>query len=335
MSIDPDLDEAQIPFKDDDLLFVNGRSALFCLLNALRPQTVWVPSYLCEAVLHPIRQCEVRLQFFDVDASLNVSSVDWLADVSQGDFVILIDYFGFPVDETLLEQAKATGAWIVEDACQAMFTEDASIDADFVIYSPRKFVGVPDGGILSVRTNRPEARALREIRLMQADDGWWLQAFTAVYQRNRFDDSGTGREWYKLFRDSEAQAPTGLYSMSDLSRCLLKRAFNFERIRQTRRANYQMLLDHLSDWALFDTLPASVVPLGFPIRVARRELLLKQLHQQEIFPPIHWPLEGVAPARFVNSHALSREILTLPCDQRYGEANMVRMASLIRHELRR
>ena len=50
----------------------------------------------------------------------------------------------------------------------------------------------------------------------------------------------------------------------------------------------------------------------------------------EIFPPIHWPIEAVVPLEFRASQRLAGKILTLPCDQRYGVAAMERMAEVVK-----
>jgi hypothetical protein len=96
-----------------------------------------------------------------------------------------------------------------------------------------------------------------------------------------------------------------------------------------RRANWEVLAVRLGDVAVFPRLPAEVVPLGFPVRAPRRDAIRQALFAQEIYPPVHWPLPGV-PERFADSHLLAAEIMTLPCDQRYGPAEMERMATLVR-----
>ena len=78
----------------------------------------------------------------------------------------------------------------------------------------------------------------------------------------------------------------------------------------------------------------SIVPLGFPLRVLERDRVRDALFDQEIYPPVHWPLKGVVPRRFVESHRLSAEILTLPCDQRYCPDDMERMASIVTKAIR-
>jgi dTDP-4-amino-4,6-dideoxygalactose transaminase len=81
---------------------------------------------------------------------------------------------------------------------------------------------------------------------------------------------------------------------------------------------------------MFPELPEGVVPLGFPIRVRPRDSIRTALFQQEIYPPVHWPLEACVPASFEASHHLADEIMTLPCDQRYDADDMRRIAAALR-----
>ena len=47
-----------------------------------------------------------------------------------------ISYFGFPADEIVVCKAKERGAWVVEDASQALLMDEAATAADFVLFSP-------------------------------------------------------------------------------------------------------------------------------------------------------------------------------------------------------
>jgi hypothetical protein len=93
--------------------------------------------------------------------------------------------------------------------------------------------------------------------------------------------------------------------------------------------NCQVRNDQLGEFAVFPQLPAKVVPLGFPIRLKNRDQVRQRLFEHQIYPPVHWPLEGIVPDEFRNSHQLAANIMTLPCDQRYDGHDMMRMATLV------
>jgi dTDP-4-amino-4,6-dideoxygalactose transaminase len=314
------------PFiQEPSLFFINARSAIWYLVNHLAPEQVWCPSYLCHTILDAVEKTGADIRFYEVNNELAIPSLSWLGRVKPGDLVILIDYFGFNCDSECARKAKEMGAWILEDASQALLTGNVGQNSDFVVYSPRKFLGVPDGGILQIQSNIEVNSASFETPPTQ----WWQDAFMASLLRRDFDLNGGGRPWFDLFQKTEPNAPIGPYRMSELSKVLLQNSFDYLQISEQRTQNYRTLAELLSESALFPSLPDPVVPLGFPICLSNRDQVRHILFDNEIYPPVHWPLQSVVPEEYANSHHLASRIMTLPCDQRYNQEDMVRMASLV------
>ncbi|CAH2031355.1 DegT/DnrJ/EryC1/StrS family aminotransferase [Trichlorobacter ammonificans] len=313
------------------ILLANGRSGIALAIERLAPATVWLPSFFCNHLLQTIGEGRTPVRLYGIGADLAPRDWEWLGDVSPGDLVVVVDYFGFPCDPAWLQRLRRRGAVVLEDASQALLSDGVGRCADLVLYSPRKFVGVPDGGILvPVR-----GRIASDQPLEPAPETWWLTCRSAALKRREFDRSGGDRYWFELFRQAEQEGPTGPYAMSELSRQLLFQGFDYGEIARQRIANYRYLASLLADLALFPVLPDGVVPLGFPVRVGQRDRLREELFRHGIYPPLHWPLQGVVPERFRESHRLSAEIMTLPCDQRYDQDDMARMANIINGQLKR
>jgi dTDP-4-amino-4,6-dideoxygalactose transaminase len=307
----------------DSLLLVNARSGISLLVELLSPAQVWLPSYLCASILQAASA--TRTRFYPVDGKLGVPDLNWLADVQAGDLVILVDYFGHPCDAACAAGAKAHGAWVLEDACQALLSTHMGRWADMVLFSPRKFLGVPDGGILIAKPELP----LPFPKLDRPPAPWWLKALSAAVQRTEFDLGSQDRRWFELFQQLEREQPVGHYAMSELASSLLLHSFDYPAIAQRRVDNFQLLAGSLGSIALFPSLSPGTVPLGFPICVNNRDRLRQHLFEHAIYPAHHWPIQDIVPPQFEASHRLSAGILTLPCDQRYGSADMQRMAQLV------
>ena len=309
------------------LATVNARSAVAILVEALHPGRVWLPSYLCAALLDGVSRRGVPVAWYPVGEALQPAGLTWLDEVGAGDVVVVIDYFGFIAPDGLMAAARDRGAFLLEDASQALLTSGAGSNADAVVFSPRKFVGVPDGGILGFRS-----RTLNRPAMVPPPDDWWCLALDAARRRAAFDKGSGDRDWYGPFRRAEDGAPVGPYAMSELSYRLLSGAIDYADVAERRRANYLRLASALTASALFPRLPDEVVPLGFPVRLSGRDRVRQALFAHEIFAPTHWQIETFVPSSFVASHALSSRILTLPCDQRYGEADMDLIASIVTSE---
>jgi hypothetical protein len=311
--------------KDEDLLLVNARSGIKILVSLLRPGRVWMPSYLCDVMFSAMKDVEV--QFYEVDGYLQISGAD-LDKVRSGDLIIFIDYFGFSFDPSLAEGVKKHGGWVLEDASQALLSSHVGEYSDFVVFSPRKFLGVPDGGILRNNTSLDFSK----IQLNKPPEEWWLKAFSATMLRGEFDRNGEERRWFQLFQETDRDGPIGFFSMSDLSKTLLEYGFDYLTIIQKRIENYQILNHYLNKFPIFPQLLDGVVPLGFPVRLKNRDRVRQELFRNNIYPPVHWPIKGIVPDNFVESYQLSDMILTLVCDQRYNSKDMERMAKIVLSE---
>jgi len=275
-----------LPFFDGlHLNLANARSGITILTHALAPSQIWLPSYLCDVMVQAANQGtrNPNIRFYELNYSLEISTEKWFSNIEKGDLVVFIDYFGFPFDKACASEAKERGAWVLEDACQAFLSEGIGDFADFVLYSLRKWIGVPDGGILVDNTDL----GLLDIELRKPPSEWWLKAFYATILRREFDLFGGDRRWFHLFRETDINGPIGYYAMSELTQLIIKHGFDYHIIAQKRVENYKTLLSALDKFALFPDLPNGVVPLGFPIRLKNREHVRQILFDRDIYPPVH------------------------------------------------
>jgi dTDP-4-amino-4,6-dideoxygalactose transaminase len=121
--------------------------------------------------------------------------------------------------------------------------------------------------------------------------------------------------------------------MTKFSRFLLNK-FNFTQIISTRRQNFKFLLEKLTQSKqlvpLYKNISDKICPLGFPVLTEKREFLKSKLITNNIFPPIHWDLSGhIEKEKFSESWELSKQILTIPCDQRYSKNDMQHIVDVI------
>ena len=96
-----------------------------------------------------------------------------------------------------------------------------------------------------------------------------------------------------------------------------------------RRRNWQALAERLGGCALWSDPKPDFGPLAFPIVVADAAAAVEALAAERIWAPRHWPVLPSPAAEFPVAHTLSRRLLSLPCDQRYAEADMDRVADAV------
>jgi len=303
------------------LFFGNARSALSCLLQLKKPAILWLPAYSCMALAEAAGG--TRLRFFPLRADLSPDADFLKSRVKPGEAVVAIDYFGRgPGPEFLKLVRSAPDILWIEDRAQA-FLPAREPWGDYVLYSPRKLLGVPDGGILVSRW-----QALPAPEQPGHEDAGFLRAALLRYEDR---DEKQNDVWYAAYTEQEENMQVSLRAMSRISRCILAAADPAPLMRK-RKANYDALMAELGDIAL---LPAAAdfVPFGFPVRVPERAKLASGLHAQGIFAAHHWPELPSPASQFAAEHRLAERLLTLPVDHRYGRREMRRIAAAVRKAL--
>lgn len=158
----------------------HGAAIIRGLLQASGParHAVWVPDYYCDGALHHFRHPSIRLVFYPVDDRLRPDWAACAALLAEGPPVLfmLVHYFGTVND---LAAARAfcdrQGALLLEDAVHVLRPVGVIGSAgDFTCYSPRKYLDLPDGGLLAVRGQSLAARGLALAEALQpaAPDAW-------------------------------------------------------------------------------------------------------------------------------------------------------------------
>jgi hypothetical protein len=332
LALDEISSQAQEPpfLAEPHLLLATARSAFTLLARTLCPKSVWLPSYLCGVVMGAFPAHLMNVRFYPIDERLRISGKDWLSEIQTNDMVVFIDYFGFNQWTDWGAETKRRGAWVVQDASQALLSDHSNTPAHYIVFSPRKFVGIPEGGVLSA----VDGANLPDESLSSPPATWWLEASRASILRAEFDRHGGGNKWFEIFQRTEIGGPLEPCRMSDLSLQILKHAVDWRSVSQRRRDNFRFLASELGAIALFHELPENVVPLGFPVHVRDRERIRHALFANKIYPMVHWPIAGVVPPEFEASHRLASEIMTIPCDQRYNQLDMERVVEKINREFR-
>ncbi len=132
-------------------------SVILALLAARgRPQPeIWVPAYFCEGALLPARQAGARFRFIAVSEAMTPvwPAVEAMVQDSRPDLFVLPHFFGAESDgEGARAFCNRVGCLLHEDAAHLLRpVGTVGTRGDFVSFSPRKYCGIVDGGVLVVR----------------------------------------------------------------------------------------------------------------------------------------------------------------------------------------
>jgi dTDP-4-amino-4,6-dideoxygalactose transaminase len=308
------------------LRFANARGGFRWLLRRLGASRAWLPAFLCESMRDAATGagCDVRL--YALDERLRAGDDAWVAALRPGDVVVVVDYFGHVLHAELARRCRSLGAVVVEDASHALLSAAAGTLGDYVLWSPRKFAGLPDGGVL-----QSNLEPFGEVALPPADPAWWSVALDAGVRRARFEAGGP-RDFLPVHQQAEHDHPAEPVAMSDFAQARA-RTLDWAGIAARRRANHAVLAGALAEFDLMPAADAGTVPVGLTVRVPDRDRVRAALFAHDIFPSLLWPSAWI-PAEFTASHALSAQVMTLHCDQRYDETDMIRTATIVLDSVR-
>ena len=303
-------------------LFHNARSAIRFVVEQQTPKIFWVPAYSCTEVACLSTRLTSQVKFYPVDAQL-APELNFLDDnIEPGDVVLVTNYFGRSCSKKITEFARdrASVIW-VEDCAQALDTGVGPVGG-VQIFSPRKLVGVPDGGLLVdfLGTITPP-------NLSSLVSGDLCMKAPQV----RSEQLGRARNdlWFPAFKEAERSMSVSLERSHPETKKILS-GVKLDKISAARKANYLTLYDELKEFAFFPEEPLSWVPLGFPIIVDDQERLLGYLHSKNIFATCHWSQLVAPKSEFQFEHNLSESLITLPCDQRYSTNDMLRIVAIVK-----
>lgn len=305
------------PFSDA-MKFQSARSALRFILEKSDIEKLYLPSLICDSIVNAVRDAGIEMKFYNINK-------EFLPDVDSRDIdfqctFLLVNYFGLrteALNNYVFEKAKLN---FIIDNSQALMSEPGKEFA--TIYSPRKFMGLPDGGHLYSSSEKINSCYLD---LIQDDSS--LKRIQHLLKRL----SHGPRAGYQEFLLAEASlSETFPKKMSALTSRIM-RSVDLGKVSTIRRNNFDILNQtfaplNILSWSMGD----ADVPLCYPLLLGQSVISIREdLAEKGIFCPTYWP-EAVGRCQPGSTEEqLINNMLNLPCDQRYSEAGMNHMIEAV------
>ena len=299
--------------------FHNARSAFAHLVRGLTPGTVWLPRYLCADM---DRGAGPSVRRYGVDSALQLDDPAFEAALRPGDLVVAVAFFGAPVCDGLraLAARRPDVTWL-EDRAQALDAGDG-LPGAWRLYSPRKLLGVADGGLLV----GPVA-GLPRIDLASPPPGFDRAAMARAAAATAAEVGAA----YRLYVAIEQAHDVGDLALSAATGTIL-RAADAEAMAASRRENFATLDARLGAHAapMVRRLRGIAAPFGYPLLLSQdRDAVAAGLAAQGLFCAVHWRDLGEVDTTDPVVCRLRDGMLTLPVDHRYGPADMARLADAV------
>lgn len=296
----------------DGVLLNSGRHSLEYILKSLGTiKRLWIPYYTCDVVLQPIERLGIPYSFYRINNDFTLSEE---VALSEDAYIIYTNYFGL-MDMYCKEMANRYGNRLILDFAQAFFAP--KLEGINTFYSPRKFVGIPDGGI---------AYTNKSIDIELQNDHSYGRCAHLLKRHDLQPMDG-----YNDFKDSSHQiASSCLSKMSNLTQKMLS-SLNYAAIRERRVTNFTFLHAHLSDSNLLQipSIESFSCPMVYPYQT-NDTTLRARLIENQVFVATYWPnvLEWCNEGDL--EYELCKNIIPIPIDQRYGEEDMKRVIEIIK-----
>ena len=280
----------------------SARNCLLHVLLARRPGRLYLPAYVCDSMLEPLRQAAVEHDFYNIDAALEIAAPPVLG---RDECLLYVNYFGLKSDYCR-RLAVQYGTALILDNSQALYAPPAACAA--TLYSPRKFCGVSDGGYLY--SEAPLDVALE--RDVSHDSVRHLVGRV---------DLGAPAFYADFCASEQRLSGRPLRRMSALTEALLN-GIDHDHARRTRQSNFRFLHAALgpANRLRIDTTGVEG-PMVYPL-LASDPTLRQRLIAQKVYVATYW--QEVLQRR--QASALERELaellVALPIDQRYGLQEM-------------
>lgn len=296
----------------------SARYAFEALLCNGGVRRVYLPWYTCGTMVEAAQRSGVELRRYSLDHRLQPAE---LPSLQIGEAFLYVNYFGYKTPFIEAELVPRYSGQLIADHAQALFAPPP--EEVPTLYSPRKFMGVPDGGWL---LNGPADLQPPEATCSKG-------RFAALL--GRFEDGP--EPWYASYVEVERGIrEEGMRGMSSLTARLLQ-GVDYAAIAARRRANLGCLHTAFAKANRYEiALHDGLAPMCYPLLLdsaAEAQRVRGELARQRIYIATYWQdvLEAGGDCEVARQWAQC--MLPLPIDQRYGEAHMARLIEGVKQAL--
>lgn len=323
------------------IFFKSGRNAIKALARLLKDggTRVLLPAYTCETVILPFVDEGFEIAYYGIksDMSINIDSLLCLTKSFQPNAILFHSYFGFDTlstDKSFIEKLHSCGVTIIEDITQAVFSNHHIECADYYVSSLRKFLAIPDGGVLFSK------KKLDITDIFSSDKALARIAFEAFDQKEKYIMVSQSEELKVRFRDRYVKlnqmiadneflrsiSPESLqiFETCDVDDICGKRCKNYRRLRS-------VICESNGVKSVIPEQLNVMSPLYFPIYVeGNRKQLQEYLAKNKVYCPVIWPRPSQVSCESEEIDYMYSHMLCIPIDQRYGKDELDKIALLLR-----
>lgn len=304
----------------------SGRDALKAVARELgTPVTVLMPALSCASMTLPFTLYGHRVVYYKLTAQYTID-LQALTDKipSEKAVFLYMDYFGIPAlrdrDLEYLRKSYPSLLFVEDRTHTLLWPASRTFSADFTVASLRKWLAIPDGGLLWTKTPLKD-------NTFGEDHAFSEKRLQAQCLRHRFFAEGDPEikaSYRRIFSGvSDILDANPLPSRMTRYAYESAAAADWDSIRQQRKINAQTLIAVLKKGGiqLIQEQPGwSDLYVAF--QTENRENKQAALSAKAIFNTVIWPLSDVQREVCPIARQTEATMLAAPCDQRYTAQDM-------------
>lgn len=275
---------------------------------------IWIPIYQCDSIRETFEQHGVDVKFYHQDRNFNPTDLRAMDDEA----VLLCNYYGIMSQERMRILAQTFKHPIV-DCAQAFFCKP--VEGALTVYSCRKFVGVPDGCYV----------VGKDAHLYTEEYPQCYSSDTAAFLLMRIEYGCEGKGYEARGKNEDRIDHEDCMRMSKLTRTILD-GTDYEEIVQKRRENFAYMHEQLADINQIDPtffMDEDTVPMVYPL-VVEDDNLIQKLYAAKHFQGHWWSYICDEQPEDSFEHWISRYVIPITIDQRYGREELDYLVSVIK-----
>lgn len=293
-----------------------GRMGIWHAFRITGAKRIWLPIYQCDSIRETFKLKGIDIKYYHQDKNFNPIDIS----AEENDAVLLVNYYGIMSDQRMQELSKNYKNPII-DNCQAFFC--TPIKNAINVYSCRKFIGVPDGAYV---IGKNAHLYVQEYPQCYSSD-------TANFLLTRIEYGCEGKG-YKTREINERRIDSeGCMKMSKLTHTILD-GTNYEYIKTKRRENFKLAAELLNDINKIDPLAYyndDTIPMVYPLVIENDELIT-HLFTAKHFQGHWWSYICNEQPKESFEHWISRYVIPITIDQRYGKNEIEYLNQIIRNK---
>lgn len=289
----------------------SGRDTLKAIAREYEPCVALLPALACDSMVHPFELYGHTIRYYRLNPDYSID-LDSLGIGEEKTLFLYADYFGRPtIEDRVLEKLRNRGNIIfIEDRTHNLIWErQYSFQPDYIMASLRKWLPVPDGGLLWGKISKPFGN----------DTTFSTTRLKAQCMRHKFlvcGDESIKTEYRKIFSmvsdlmDKDEPSTMSAYAFA------LAKDTDWDWVRKVRRENAETLISILSasPYITFVQDTPGLSDLYVPFTVPYRDEVQRRLSAEGIFNTIIWPLSEQQKSECEVAKYTEENMLAAPCD---------------------